>query len=737
MRPFPIVLLCSLSAGPLVAQDASATVAGDAVRITHHSGLQRDDTGQGLCGVGEAYGAHFSTAGMRFEPALGVAVHDTQYLALRPLSVRRGALMVVELPAQVPPEHVDRTAVYARSPRVTERYDVRPDRVELSWVFEQPPAGQGDLVVRYAVDTSLPAPVAKNGGLAFELPGIGGVQVGGVTGVDARGTRVAGALHCVDGVLELSLPAAFVATAAYPIVLDPAIGALLYLSSTLNPQDEPDVAYDRTTGCYLVAWRRTYSASQSQIIGQLVGSNGALFGPEIVMLGAGLQSRPRVANLGTRNRFGVVWTQTFNSVHSVEFKTVEIATGQISHGLTVASSTTGDFDHADVGCESDASVGAARAFVVAYEDNVNGAIRVRRIWFNLSDSLLSSAAVSVYTNGGLLGSSYSQPQISRRAAADGRLLLVARRSSLSLASSIVCAVVPTDGSALGPFGTVYSNSAFSVTVPDVDGVAGRWVVAWQRSVSAGTPQPLGVAPVSLDGAGTLSAGADHTVAGGLTGASAPSVGYTPGRSWIGYRAVNNPTGNASLAVESIDSGTCISGLEVFAFPVATSESRIVVTTLASSGDTTGETGLAAWSIGGGVYGQLVRNYNNAGAITNLGGGCGGGGTQSFSHAPAIGSSGFVCAVSGLLPTALLTIFNFSPPGAAIPCGTCVWTPFSVTLTPPIAAGYASVAFPIPDLLSLVGAQFETQWTTFDPTQVPCSLLPGFALSPRTRLTIGN
>jgi hypothetical protein len=48
-----------------------------------------------------------------------------------------------------------------------------------------------------------------------------------------------------------------------------------------------------------------------------------------------------------------------------------------------------------------------------------------------------------------------------------------------------------------------------------------------------------------------------------------------------------------------------------------------------------------------------------------------------------------------------------------------------------------VQFPIPLLSSLIGSQFETQWTSLDPTQTPCAIAPGFVLSNRLGITIGN
>jgi hypothetical protein len=94
-------------------------------------------------------------------------------------------------------------------------------------------------------------------------------------------------------------------------------------------------------------------------------------------------------------------------------------------------------------------------------------------------------------------------------------------------------------------------------------------------------------------------------------------------------------------------------------------------------------------------------------------------------------------LSGLPATALAAIFNFSQPSTTSVCGPCVWVPFSVTLSPPILGTTATVEFAIPCLTSLVGAQFETQWTTVDFSQAPCPFFPGLTNSNRILMTIGQ
>ena len=66
----------------------------------------------------------------------------------------------------------DRMAIYAHAPAIEERFDVGVDGVEISWQFDHRPAGSGDLVVRYAIETGMPGPIATgDGGFGYASTG--------------------------------------------------------------------------------------------------------------------------------------------------------------------------------------------------------------------------------------------------------------------------------------------------------------------------------------------------------------------------------------------------------------------------------------------------------------------------------------------------------------------------------------------------------------------------------------
>ena len=708
------------------------------VDVTESCGLQARGA-EGLLGSGKRYSVEFDARGMRFVPALGSAASELQHLSLRPVSVRRGNTEVISGPLAAQPERVDLRARFEHARGVVERYDVAVDGVELSWQFDERPAGSGDLVVRYALDTSLPtASPARHGGLAFLLPEIGGVTIGAVTGIDANGTRVAGSLRHVDGVLEMSLPESFVDAATYPIVLDPLVGTNIDITMNIWNNGDPDVAYDSSTGTWLVVFTRKFSAVNAWPYAQRVDSAGSLVGGLISVNPSAVCEHVRTAGLGTHGRFGVVFEETVGIANGIQFRAIDATTGAITHAAVLASSTGVNlFSDPDIGADSQAFVGATRGFVAVYRDEVQNAIRARKIYFDGSDSLVSPSPVNVMADGGVLGPVFTQPEISRGCGL--RQMVVARRfSGIGPFVSVQAVVLNSESLAVEAATSFGGSSTDAIERPDVDGCEDQWVVAWQRTPSvSGLPSirrcTLDYAPGSGLSVGTIEA------LGGSLGnqASEPTVGYSPGRTWLGYRRFSTFGGTYSLRSDSIDAASstwCENNLNE---SVTLTDVRMVVATATSGGVNGGETAMACWEVGGDIWAQRLLNYGTSGSYSNLGGGCGQGGNPYFSHEPGIGSSAILCGITNLPPTAIATVFNFAVPTGSLPCGPCVWTPFEFTLIPPITVSQSSVSFPLPCLPGLVGAQFEIQWTTLDVTQAPCPVFSDLVLSDRMQMTIGN
>jgi hypothetical protein len=218
--------------------------------------------------VGPDYKAALRPGGIEFVPALPAAP-DNRRLGLRLAQITRGGhvLHAAAAGAMAPKPHCQgQTATYQRG-GIVEHYRIDARGLELSYVFAERPAGDGDLVVHCDVDGGLRPETLADGTLRYTDGRFGGVHIGHVTGIDARGERCRGGLAVVDGQLELRLPDAFVDAAQFPLVLDPWLS-----TAALVPQGGGNDSFVSGTGRQVVlftgttwVWCRTFSQSDSDV----------------------------------------------------------------------------------------------------------------------------------------------------------------------------------------------------------------------------------------------------------------------------------------------------------------------------------------------------------------------------------------------------------------------------------------------------------------------------------------
>lgn len=262
-----------------------------------------------LVAAGADYRARFDREGAQFTPALGELAPIEFPVTLRGVAFGRGTADRALAPVE--PTQRARTVSFRRD-AVDETYEVRPEGLKQSFVFHERPMGRGDLVVSVKVATQLLLQRQDNDAVTFANE-FGGVRIATVLGIDALGNRCNGSLSCSGGELQLRLPAAFVETAALPLVLDPMVGPVISTNATGRNLD-PQVAYDAGLGMYLVVWWRRLSSSSADIYGQFVHratTGGAdLSGSSVVIRSVGNSQRARVADCSVRNAFLVGWQDT-------------------------------------------------------------------------------------------------------------------------------------------------------------------------------------------------------------------------------------------------------------------------------------------------------------------------------------------------------------------------------------------------------------------------------------------
>jgi hypothetical protein len=452
----------------------------------------------GIFAFGPAYKARATLAGVEFTPALGAAAAVNQPLLLRLGTIGRGEARQPVGEAQ--PVATGDRITYERVGCV-ERYDVRPEGLHQSFLFERLPAGEGDLVVRLDVSTPLLAETTPDGGLRFVLPGVGGVALSAVTGIDARGRTVPGSMVLDGARLELRLPAAFVDTAALPLVLDPLLTTFT-VAGTGSDEEDPEIA--TSTSNSMVVWQLVFSASDRDLRAQVFSYDGSLVGPGVMALtsGVGDDRHPSLGYVAERQRWVIVFERAGDLV-----AVSATSQGAVSPEVVVAGG-------ADVQIEPDVAGETAAGFadaICVFRNQTQGKLQAMRIRCNSSGTLMPVATVDLVTS--QFGSSLGRPRIAHRGGDVGRYLVVYPRTTLLTSLTSVRGLVLTRF--LGVLGSaVLTNSGADDDNPEVDGDGVEWVVVHDSDPSVGAGnRDVRALPVRFDAAsGTVLPGSSVAVA---------------------------------------------------------------------------------------------------------------------------------------------------------------------------------------------------------------------------------
>ncbi|MCR9246535.1 MAG: hypothetical protein NXI31_15995 [bacterium] len=188
-----------------------------------HSG-EADPIGgaYGTWAAGPGYKVSFHD-GMTFIPLLGDRVTTNRTLSWRTESVRVGATQMMTDHDANARRASDYRFEYDYG-RFVEAYDVRTDGLEQTFVFSERPAVAGDLIITGTLSGNLTTTerAASHSALKFTGPDrIADVTYGRAVAIDARGDTALMTTAVHGGRIELRLDAAFLESAAYPLVVDP------------------------------------------------------------------------------------------------------------------------------------------------------------------------------------------------------------------------------------------------------------------------------------------------------------------------------------------------------------------------------------------------------------------------------------------------------------------------------------------------------------------------------------
>jgi hypothetical protein len=298
---------------------------------------------------GGNYKASFGSAGFTFIPRLGPDAPRNFPIefVLEEVTLDGQALQLANaMPAR------DGNRVTFDRGAVVEAYDLRLESLEQTFILAAAPgAGAGDAVIRMSTTTDL-AVTDGEGALVFAHD-LGSVTYSHAIVVDAAGTRTPAATRVTDGrAIEITLPASLLATAAYPIVVDPIIQFNTVESGFDNRF--PDTAYDASNDEYCVVFEEHFSASDGDIYSyRVAGGNGALIAGSLATIdGSGANwRRPKIANNSFINEYLVVAEVGFspNRVINGRIRDAGLQTTGAQFVIGDPVNYPGDEVHADVG----------------------------------------------------------------------------------------------------------------------------------------------------------------------------------------------------------------------------------------------------------------------------------------------------------------------------------------------------------------------------------------------------
>lgn len=212
--------------------------------------------------------------------------------------------------------------------------------VEQTFVFDSLP-GVGALSVRMNVKSDLAAHVV-DGDLYFLHPEFGHIAYGDAFVLDATGKREPIARSWNGTSIELTVPSAFLASATFPVTIDPVVTAF---SNGFGAADDasPDIVWAGRANLYWVVWEDYTSATNSDVWATSFTNGGVQGASFAVEGGADHWTTPKVAYHYGADRLLVVASQELGGLGgsgSIRGQLLDGAAGTLL-GAPFLISTTG------------------------------------------------------------------------------------------------------------------------------------------------------------------------------------------------------------------------------------------------------------------------------------------------------------------------------------------------------------------------------------------------------------
>lgn len=209
-------------------------------------------------------------------------------LALGPAAIARG-----ERSFALDPASLDDTGAITQHGRgIAQLVRANEHGVEILWELEAEPPGDGDLVVRLAIET---APRAiDDAGVHFD-----GVRFGHGTWIDAAGERTPVLAQVAGDAIELRVPRELVSSSVYPAVLDPLltpeVGVVEPAGSGVaqSPRWPQEVAVAFDGSQWLAVWVDRRTPGGAGVRATRIAADGTVLDPTNITIATGITIDPR------------------------------------------------------------------------------------------------------------------------------------------------------------------------------------------------------------------------------------------------------------------------------------------------------------------------------------------------------------------------------------------------------------------------------------------------------------
>lgn len=429
------------------------------------------------------------TGHVEFQPA---AAPTDPPLAVRTLGARRAGTAPSHLASPMSDWLVvGNTAQRLLDPELgwVEHVEARAAGIEVTWVLRQAPAGTGELIIDWQFEgRAAGQPVASGWRLAGASPSAN-IVVGEAVAVDATGRRLRLETSAQPHGLAIIVPASFLASAQFPIAIDPLISAEFDLSEPVttaapSAQFAPAIASDGTN--YLVVWHDNRNGPNLDLYATRVATNGAVLDPSgfAITTATNDQWQPVVSFNGTN--YLVAWQDARSGAQDIYATRVSPA-GVIfeTNGLAVVTTAN------DQRLPAAASLGGD--FLVVWQDGRNGAANQ-----DVYGARIRGDGHLVHTNGFVV-SSANNSQAAPAVGVVGTNYVAAWhdfRSGVSL--DVYAARITRNGAVLDANAFVVSAVAHDQWNVAITGIAATGLIAWQDGRN-GTDEDLFGARINESG----------------------------------------------------------------------------------------------------------------------------------------------------------------------------------------------------------------------------------------------